>query len=78
MDKHTEIDGIGPDGKPEKFTMAKGRWFANVCPDCNESNGMGVINEKHLIEHYILDPYDACNGPCLWCGAGPMIRQFVN
>jgi hypothetical protein len=74
----SEIDGTGPDGKPAKFTFAEGRWFANVCPDCKESNGMGVVNEQHLIEHYESDPYAPCNKPCLWCGKGPMVRQFLD
>jgi hypothetical protein len=68
--------GIGPDGKQTTFTFAEGRWFTNFCPDCKETNGMGVVNEWHTIESYDLDPYDPCNNPCLWCGKGPMIRRF--
>ena len=62
----------------KKLKFAEGRWFVNVCPDCKESNGMGVVNEQHLIEHYESDPYDPCNKPCLWCGKGPMVRHFLD
>jgi hypothetical protein len=60
------------------FTFAEGRWFVNVCPDCGESNGAGVVNDKHLLEHYERDPYDPCNVPCMWCEKGPMVRRFVD
>lgn len=78
MDKPIQgpIHGIAPDGAPALFTMSDGDWFVNRCPDCNEFNGMGVINEQHTIESYKNDPYDPTNRPCIWCGKGPMVMEF--
>lgn len=70
------IEGIAPDGFPARFVLAKGLFFTNVCPDCKNENGGGVVNEQHSIEQYDSDPYDPCNVPCLWCQKGPMVRQF--
>jgi hypothetical protein len=54
-----------------------GELFVNLCPDCNETNGMGVINEQFPHESYESDLYDPINVPCIWCGKGPMIQAFA-
>lgn len=71
-----EIQGIGHDGKPATFTFAEGRLYHNECPDCGETNGGGIVNEKHPEEWHRSDPYGPCKTPCIRCGKGPMVMVY--
>jgi hypothetical protein len=66
------MQGIGPDGKPATFTFAIGRSFSWQCPDCEDYNGGGIINEEFTVEARMKDPSSPGNVPCVWCGRGPM------
>lgn len=68
--------GRGPDGKSQEFTFPAGRLYENVCPDCGNSNGGGIVNEATPLSED--DPYSPCQNPCRHCGKGPMKVRFVN
>ena len=70
-----DIEGIGPDGKPATFRFAEGRWYRNECPDCGESNGGGIENEKHKAGRP-NDPFSPTNTPCMFCVKGPMVIKY--
>lgn len=53
--------------------LAKGQHFMFWCPDCQQSNGGGVINERFTIELHLSLPGCPTMKPCLWCGKGPMV-----
>lgn len=72
-----EFVGISPDGRPAIFRLAEGRWYANVCPDCGESNGGGIETEKHRASRSD-DPFSPTNVPCMWCGKGPMVVKYYD
>lgn len=65
-----------PDG-PREARFASGDFYVRKCPDCGWENGGAIFNEKYTKEKANRDRYDPVNQPCLQCGDGPPVWEFV-
>jgi hypothetical protein len=74
--KGEPFPGKLPGGEIVDFRLATGRIYINTCPDCGQSNGGGVETAEHPAQDD--DEYSPLNTPCMRCGKGPMVVEYLD